>query len=320
MVSCPDVHPRILRYFVALAEAGTYTRAAGLMHIAVPSLSQQMRKLESDLGVTLIERDHRGAWLTPAGDEFLVSARQILTLHDQAVARARIHSDAIPDRIRIGFYGTMAGPQTRSILGAMRQLAPATQIDLVQVGWGEQITAVLDGRVDASFARPPFCDDGIRTFPVLTEERVLIASVHHPLAAKETVNVDDLSGTVHIDTDHVPDEWRRWWALDPRPDGTPVTYGPLVHSAEEMLEVIATSDAVGITAKSIADVLPRRDIAYRPIRGIEPAQIVLVLPGDSRRIGALLVQAVNEASRSQEPVPQSAAAHLPEESSLRGRA
>lgn len=300
MMSRPDVHPRVLRYFVALAEAGTYTRAAALVHISVPSLSQQMQKLESDLGVPLVERDHRGARLTPAGEEFLASARQILTLHDQAVIRVRSHGHAIPERIRIGFYSTVAGPQTHSILGVLRRLAPAMQIDLVQVGWGEQVTAVLDGRVDASFARPPFPEADIRTFPVLTEERVLIMSVHHPLAAQDTVSVANLADVVQVDTDNVPDEWRRWWSLDPRPDGTPVTYGPLVHSAEEMLEVIATSDAVGITAKSLADVLPRTDIAFRTINGIEPAQIVLVLPAESRPAAALLIHALEEARQSHE--------------------
>lgn len=307
MMSRPDVHPRVLRYFVALAGAGTYTRAAARVHISVPSLSQQMQKLESDLGVPLVERDHRGARLTSAGNEFLASARQILALHDQAVIRVRAHSQATPDRIRIGFYSTVAGPQTHSILGALRRLAPATQIDLVQVGWGEQVTAVLDDRVDVSFARPPFPEDDIRTFPILTEERVLIMSVHHPLAAQDTVSVADLSDVVQVDTDNVPDEWRRWWSLDPRPNGTPITYGPFVHSAEEMLEVIATSDAVGITAKSLADALPRRDIAYRTINGIEPAQIVLVLPADIRPAATLLIRALQEAHRSLEPTQESTA-------------
>lgn len=292
MLARPDLPPRVLRYFVALAEAGSYTRAAAALHISIPSLSQQIRKTENELGVTLLERDHRGANLTPAGEELLDFARQILTLHDVAISRVRARHVSAPAQIRIGFYTTIAGPRTHPILDALRSIAPATLIELVHLTWGDQVTAVTEGRVDASFARPPFTASGVVTHPVLTEDRVLIMSTRHPLAAKEFVTVADLADVVQVATENVPEDWRRWWALDPRPDGSNATYGTTIHSMEEMLEVIATSDTVGITASSVADTMPRGDLVYRPIIGVDPAQIVLVTPVDARPATALLLRAL----------------------------
>lgn len=298
MASLPDIHPRVLRYFATLAEAGSYTSAAALLYISVPSLSQQMKKLELDLGVHLIDRDHRGARLTLAGEELLASAHQILTLHDQVVNRMRNFGPTPPDMIRIGFYGNVAGPRTQSILGALRRIAPATEVELVQVRWGEQISAVLEGRVDGSFARPPLPEAEVLTFPVLTEERVLVMGAKHPLAKLDVVSIEDLADVIQVDTRSVTDEWRRWWSLDPRPDGTLVNYGPIVHSAEGMLETIASTDAVGITAKSLIQSHSREDLTYRTIKNIEPARIVLAVPVDPPPAAALLIQSLEKKQSS----------------------
>ncbi|MGV9738422.1 LysR family transcriptional regulator [Nocardia farcinica] len=292
MDSPPDLNIRVLRYFVALVEAGTYTRAAAQLHVATPSLSQQISKLEHDLGVRLVERDHRGARLTAAGTEFLPLAVDLLSTHDRAVGMMRRHRRAEHHRIRIGFYATMAGPRTREILDSLRTISPATTVELVQVSWGDQVRAVLDGRVDVAFARPPLDTAHVRTFPVFTEKRVLAMSANHPLARLPELRIADMSGVVQVDTDNVPEEWRRWWSVDPRPDGTAVRYGPLVHGAEEMLEVVANTDAVAITAESLVMAFPRPDIVYRPIVDIEPARIVLVAPSDDRPAVRALVRAV----------------------------
>ncbi|QBJ96594.1 LysR family transcriptional regulator [Rhodococcus sp. ABRD24] len=293
MESIPDINTRVLRYFVTLAQAGTYTRAAEVLHVATPSLSQQISKLEHDLGVRLIERDHRGARLTEAGAEFLPLALDLLSVHDQAVGVVRRHRRAAQQRIRIGFFATVAGPRTHEILDKLRKTLPGINIELVQVGWGEQITAVLDGRVDVVFARPPLDTQHVRVFPVFTEKRVLVMSANHRLAAKPELTTSDLADVVQVDTDNVPEDWRRWWSVDPRPDGSPVTYGPLVHGVEEMLEVVATSDTVAITAESLITAFPRQDIVYRPIIDIDPTQIVLVTPTEER----LTIRALIHATR-----------------------
>ncbi|MGV0152573.1 LysR family transcriptional regulator [Rhodococcus sp. GB-02] len=292
MQSIPDLNTRVLRYFVALAQAGTYTRAAEILRVATPSLSQQISKLEHEIGVRLFERDHRGARLTDAGSEFLPMAINLLSVHDQAIGVVRRHRRAAQQQIRIGFFATVAGSRTREILDKLRNAVPGIKIELVQVGWGEQVLAILDGRVDVVFARPPLDTTHIRAFPVLTEQRVLAMSANHRLAVKSELKASDLAEVVQVDTDNVPEGWRRWWSVDPRPDGSPVTYGPLVHGVEEMLEVVATSDVVAVTAESLVAAFSRQDIVYRPISDIDPTQIVLITPLEERVTINALVHAV----------------------------
>ncbi|WP_430336315.1 LysR family transcriptional regulator [Rhodococcus sp. ACT016] len=297
MESTPNLNTRVLRYFVTLARAGTYTRAAEMLHVATPSLSQQIAKLEHDVGVKLVERDHRGARLTEAGTEFLPLAINLLAVHDQAIGIVRRHRRAAQHRIRIGFFASVAGPRTHEILDLLRASVPGISIELVQVAWGEQVTAVTDGRVDVVFARPPLDTTHVNVFPVFTEKRVLAMSANHRLAAKDELTIADLAGVVQVDTDNVPEDWRKWWSVDPRPDGTPVIYGPMVHGVEEMLEVVATSDAVAVTAESLVTAFPRKDIVYRPIVDIEPSQMVLVTPMEERSTISALIHAAQMTSR-----------------------
>lgn len=155
---------------------------------------------------------------------------------------------------------------------------PAAHVDLVQVGWGEQVPAVLDGRVDAVFARPPLPEAPVRRTLVLTEPRVLAMSTAHRLTDLQELRSTDLAGTVQVDTENVDPVWRAWWSLDPRPDGRHPRYGPVVHSIEEMLQVVASTDVVAITAASVARIHPRPDIAYRAIVDIDPCTVELVTP------------------------------------------
>jgi DNA-binding transcriptional LysR family regulator len=273
-----DLDLRVLRYFVAVAEHGTYTAAAAALHIATPSLSQQIRKLEHDLGVRLLERDHRGARLTPAGEEVCAHAKRMLAEQDQLIAIGRQRQRVVQNTLRIGFLSGMAGVHTRALLDRVRDRAPAgADIQLCQVGWADQLAAVLDGRVDATLARPPLPPGPIRRILLLTEPRVLVMSSAHPLARYGELQVPDLADVVQVNTDGVDEAWRAFWTLDPRPDGSRPRYGPMVHSVEEMLDVCASTAAVGITAASIVDLFPRPDLAYRPITDIEPTTVELIL-------------------------------------------
>ena len=142
-----DLDLRQVRYFLAVADHGTYTRAAEVLHIATPSLSQQIRKLESELGVRLFDRDHRGARLTSVGRELIPHARDLVAGQQRAIALARCHARAAKGSLRLGFLTGVAGPRTRSILDRLRAAAPEASVELVQVGWGEQVDAVVDARV-----------------------------------------------------------------------------------------------------------------------------------------------------------------------------
>ncbi|WP_158579919.1 LysR family transcriptional regulator [Geodermatophilus marinus] len=278
-----DVDLRLVRYVVAIADAGTYGRAAAALHVATPSLSQQIRRFEQQLGCVLFERDHRGARLTAAGEEFLPLARELLAVQDRALAVTRRHRRARRAVLRVGFLTGVAGPLTRPILDRLAERAPGTSVELVALGWGDQVAAVVSGRVDAAFARPPLpAADGVLVEPVLAEPRVAVVRAGHPLAGRASLRIADLAGVVQPWTDAAPPEWVRWWSVDPGPDGSRARFGPTVHGIEEMLEAVAVSDVVAITAESVRHVYPRADLVFTPIVDVEPTAVALVVPHPHR--------------------------------------
>jgi DNA-binding transcriptional LysR family regulator len=176
---------RQLHYFVAVAEELHFGRAAQRLHIVQPAVSQQLRRLEAELGVTLVERSTRRVALTPAGERFLPEARAVLA----AASRAR---DAVAVRepgratLRVGTT-TGLGERLPRLLAALEQHAPGTPVELVRVPSAQRLAQVADGELHAALVR------GTTTHPGLRLEHVwddaLLAAVpesvdagDHPLA------------------------------------------------------------------------------------------------------------------------------------------
>lgn len=139
---------RQLRYFVAVAEARHFTRAARALRIAPPSLSQQIRVLERDLGVVLLERDRRRVALTPAGDVLLGHARALLHRADRARAQVRC-ATAGTARLAVRLAPGVAdavGDRLRSLA----TLAPAVELDTATCPDADATAALHQGRADAA--------------------------------------------------------------------------------------------------------------------------------------------------------------------------
>ncbi|WP_300008202.1 LysR family substrate-binding domain-containing protein [Pseudonocardia sp.] len=168
------------------------------------------------------------------------------------------------------------GTHTRQILDMVQRDFPAASVQLVQLPWPEQVTAVRAGSVDASLVRPPFADmDELQLDVLRYEPRVVALPSGHRLASRAVVELADLDGEAHVTDDEADEEWVRWWACDPRPSGVPVTYGPVVHTMDELLEVVAASRAIAITGSSVVDSFRHPEVVFVPIADAEPCPISL---------------------------------------------
>lgn len=167
---------RLLRYFLAVAEESHLTKAAARLGIQQPPLSQQIRVLENELGVTLFNRLPRGMALTESGRALLIDARAIIAMVDQAVDGVRRVSQGIAGRLTVGFTGSAAfHPFVPSVIRAFRDMAPGVSLALEESSTGELMDAVQDSRVDAAFIRGPYGQGpGVTVQPVL-EEPMLVA-------------------------------------------------------------------------------------------------------------------------------------------------
>src|SRR5437660_7495761 len=140
---------RLVEYFIALAEELHFGRAAERLHIAQPSLSQQIRRLEDQLGVTLLERTSRHVSLTPAGEALLREGRKMLTQARRAIQATRV---AGAERLTVGFYGSAASAALPEVLAAFSRRHPHVEVTVRELLLGS-VDDVLDGKVDVAFTR-----------------------------------------------------------------------------------------------------------------------------------------------------------------------
>ncbi|MEJ2866760.1 LysR family transcriptional regulator [Actinomycetospora sp. OC33-EN08] len=276
-----ELNLHLVRYLVAVVDEGHFGRAAARLYVSGPALSKQVRTLERKLGVDLVDRSAHPVVATEAGQRFLTEARVALAAADRAVAAVEAHRRLVAGELRLGFMTAATGTHTRRILETMQQELPAVSVQLVQLTWPDQAEAVRAGTVDASLVRPPVVDcGGLRLDVVRHEPRVVALSARHRLATRASVELLDLDDDPHVDDDETDPVWVRWWACDPRPSGRPVRYGPIVHTLDELLEVVASGRAVAITGGSVADSYRHPEVVYVPIVDADPCPISLCTRAD----------------------------------------
>ena len=174
---------RDLQYLVAVADHGHFGRAAEACFVSQPTLSTQIKKLERDLGIELIERVPRRIVLTAPGAEIVRVARAILAEVDDIHAIAQRAADPESATIRMGFFPTLAPYLLPQIVPALHERFPKLELLLSE----EKTDVVLDrlrrGELDAAAVALPVRDDGLVVEPLFDEDFVLALPIEHPLAA-----------------------------------------------------------------------------------------------------------------------------------------
>lgn len=173
---------RHLRYFVTVAEELHFGRAAEKLRISQPPLSMQIRGLEEELGVTLLNRTQRHVSLTQAGRTFLAEARQILARLEQAVLMTRRAGRGEIGELAIGFISVADYNVLPTLLREFRSLYPLVNLTLREATSDAQIEDLVNGRIDAGFMLPPVFDARLESVTILREPLVAALPGRHPLA------------------------------------------------------------------------------------------------------------------------------------------
>jgi len=187
---------RQLRYFVLLADELSFTRAAQLLHIVQPALSQQIKDLEDELGVLLFYRSKRSVNLTEAGRIFLPEARKTLEQARYAVEQTRRAEAGTIGRIMIGYSsGSVLSGVLGSILRRYRQAFPEVELNMRQVFPATQIDLLIRREIDVIFGMsnsiivPRDCE----IIPLARYPLRLVMSVEHPLAGRKKIKMKELA-------------------------------------------------------------------------------------------------------------------------------
>ncbi|WP_461007865.1 LysR family transcriptional regulator [Streptomyces capparidis] len=269
---------RVLRYYVTVAEQLSFTRAARLLFVTQPSLSRQIQRLESELGVRLFERTSREVRLTAAGEALLPAARRMLQEWQEAMREARTAQAARLRLLRIGFVATGAGALGRRARAAFAERHPDVRVEPKRFDWGGEAEALRQGLADVAFVWLPADLTGLRSRIVAEEPRWVAVAASHPLAAREEVGIMDLRDEPLMWTRKAPPRWVDWWAVNPRPDGSAPVWGPENDNVEEMLEHVAAGAAVCIGTESMAGYYAHPELTWRRITDVEPLRIAVAWP------------------------------------------
>lgn len=175
---------RHLRYFVTVAEELHFGRAAKKLHISQPPLSMQIRALENELGVTLLNRTQRSVALTQAGNALLGEARHILARVDQAVLMTRRASRGEIGELAIGFISVADYNVLPVVLREFRRAFPLVNLILRESTTDAQIRDLLAGRIDVGFVLPPINEPSLESVAILREPLIAALPDKHPLARK----------------------------------------------------------------------------------------------------------------------------------------
>ncbi|MFE1930101.1 LysR family transcriptional regulator [Streptomyces sp. NPDC059474] len=268
-----DLDLRLVRYFTVVAEYGNFGRAAIGLHLAQPSLSRQIQRLEAQLGVRLFDRSPQGTSLTDAGRAFLPGARILLHEAERAARTAR--AAVQPRTITVG---CAEGLVITAWVQELRRRHPDDRIRTRHLDWRDT-RALAEGRIEALVAyRPlPFPTDGFRVTKLHEESRVLLTSASHHLAHEKAVSLRALADEELVACASTPVVWSTPKPVGDRPAPPP----PAIDDAyEDKLELIATGHCVAIFPAGDRRAAVREDIALVPVTDIDPCEVVLVTRAD----------------------------------------
>lgn len=262
---------RQLRYFVTLAEELHFGRAANILNIAQPPLSQQIKLLEGELEVSLFDRSSRPIKLTPAGLALLRESRAILSQVSRAEAIARQEGAGDAGRIIIGITGTAALEFAVPVLQALARRRPNVQVSLREMSSPAQLEALESGDIHIGFVRPPIMDERMSIRLVHKDPFYVALPKNHPKCYDEKVQLAELSGTplVIFDREEAPGFRDLMLHLCRTAGYTP----PIIQDAHQMTTMLCLVGA-GLGCAMVprsARRLAIEGVVFRPVADYSPA-------------------------------------------------
>jgi DNA-binding transcriptional LysR family regulator len=293
---------RHLRYFLAVAEELNFTRAARRLHIAQPPLTQQIKALESELGVTLIDRSSYRIELTPAGRAFAAEVGRILGDVRNAVLVAKRAARAAVGQVRVGFTESASfNPLVTSVFRSFRAAHPDVEVSLEERQSTELAMGLREGRIDAAFVRPPLkTEDGLTLHLLEEEDMVVAVPSGHPLAKRKEIELAELEKETFI---LYPRAVRPGLADAVVTACKNVGFTPRVEQYAPQLSatinLVAASLGISVVPRSMQELQPNA-VSYLRLRG-RPVQALLGVAHRADESNAAVLDFIEMAKRATAP-------------------
>ncbi|HEY0329245.1 MAG TPA: LysR family transcriptional regulator [Rhodopseudomonas sp.] len=262
---------RHLRYFVAVAEAGSLTVAAEKrLHTAQPSLSRQMRDLEAELGCELMIRGAKGIALTAAGRVFLDHARGVLLQVEAAIEATRRAATPAKASFVIGFLTGYEFDWLPAVMRIMRDELPATEVVILSLSSPDLADGLMRGKIDLAFMRHERKASGLVFTRLIDEPLIVLMPAEHRLAKRRAITADDITVEQLVGVPHdkspalrsITDAFGKRLGIDLAPDHE-------VDNLSMAISLVASTGGIALMPLYARNLLPST-VIYRPLAGVAP--------------------------------------------------
>jgi DNA-binding transcriptional LysR family regulator len=258
---------RHLRYFVAVAEALSFTKAAKKLHTVQPSLTRQIRDLEEELGVRLLNRNKQQITLTDEGRSFLPDAKRILALVAETVESVRRSGSGEVRVLNIGYVGNLFYDLLPKTLDSFHEKFPNISVNLFDLSCGDQFRALQEGKLDLGFVglHEPIALRGLEFRTIASYKTVVALPKDNPLVEKTTVDLKALAPLFFIAMSEASYPGYRDWLVKAcqRAAFTPKVRQD-VDLERKMIQAIAAGLGVAIVPEQLKK-LDHENVVFRPL-------------------------------------------------------
>ena len=274
-----DVDTRLLRYFLAVAEEGSLTRAAERMFVSQPALTKQIRQLERLLGLQLFTRSRAGMALTEPGRALADGLPAMLADWDSVLRATKAAGRRASRVLRVGFVASAANEATQEIVAAFTRHRPGWRVELRQATWSDPTAGLAAGEVDVALLRVPFPgQESLHVDVLFTEPRCVALPTAHPLAGQERIDFRELWSEPFIAAPAETGAWRDYWLAADEREGHAVVIGAVTDQPDEWLNAIASGYGVALAPESATRFYTRPGVTYRPLIGVTPSHVAVAWP------------------------------------------
>src|SRR6266550_2584923 len=258
---------RHLRYFVAVGEALSFTRAGEKLHLTQPSLTRQVKALEGEIGVRLLERTKQRVSLTAEGRFFLPEAKRVLALSAEVVKSVQQLSRQEIPALNLGYVADLFYDLLPTTLASFRCALPNTPVNVFDMSCGDQVRAIIDGRIDLGFMglREPIQEAGLQYRSIAAYETVVALPKRTQLVNKRVIHLKDLEPTFFIGMSEKSYPGYRLWLTQ---TCHRVGFTPRVLQDVEIERTILQSVAAGLGIALLPAQMkkvPHDNVVFRPL-------------------------------------------------------
>ncbi|CAM5297846.1 LysR family transcriptional regulator OS=Streptomyces tendae OX=1932 GN=GUR47_27110 PE=3 SV=1 [Streptomyces tendae] len=269
-----DVDTRLLRYFAAVAEEGSLTRAAQRLYVSQPALTKQIRQLEAVVGTELFTRSRNGMTLTGPGRALAERVPALLAGWEAALRETRAVASRGARVLRVGFLASAANEATQPIVSEFSRRRPGWRAEMRQAAWSNPSAGLADSDVDVALVRLPFPgQEALRVVELFSEPRCVALAGTHPLAARETIDIRELRDEPLVAAPAETGPWRAYWLAADERGGHPVRIGAVTEQPDDWLTAIANGYGIALAPESAARFYTRPGVVYRPVTGVAPSRV-----------------------------------------------